>query len=370
MITRAEVGKLGAVHVVEPAVLSLYLTVPLDPAALRSLPARASELIAAAEGAAGDRGRLREQDRESVLQKLAVSGRDWLGRTVAIFACAGAGLSEGFPLPCQLPERAVLGTRPHIRPLLVALQRCPAYRVAVVDRRHAWLFSVNGDTIETVSAPDAASVRDSSFGGWYGLETCHVQQRVAGLARHHYRETAALLEQAMRHAGREPLVIGGDGAGVRQLLASLPPVLRESFAGSFTADTHTLTPARVRELAAPLVARWAEQRAQRLAEEILAMPPGHLVAVGLPACLAAVNAGAVQTLVVPDDGLVPGYECGRCGALSTDADGCPDWGAAALPVPDVIEEMVTRTVEDGIQVSVIHDARSRIVARLYFPVAR
>jgi len=80
MITRAEVGKLGAVHVVESAVLSLYLTVPLDPAKLRSLPARASELIAAAEGTAGDRGRLREEDRNSVLQKLAVSGRDWLGR--------------------------------------------------------------------------------------------------------------------------------------------------------------------------------------------------------------------------------------------------------------------------------------------------
>jgi len=368
MITRAEAGKLGAVHVVEPAVLSLYLTVPLDPAGLRSLPARAGELIAAAEGTAGDRGRLREQDRNAAVQKLAVSGRDWLGRTAAIFACAGAGLFEAFPLPCQLPERAVPGTRPHIRPLLVALQRCPAYRVAVVDSRHAWLFWINGDKIETVSAPDAASVRDSRFGGWYGLETYHVQQRVAGLARHHYRQTAALLEQATRHGGREPLVIAGHADGVRQLLASLPPALRESFAGSFAADTHTLTPGRVRDLAAPLVARWAEQRAQRLADEILALPPGHLVAVGLRACLAAVSAGAVQTLIVPDDGLVPGYECGRCGALSTDADGCPDWGAAALPVPDVIEEMAARTVEDGIQVSVIHDARSRIAARLHVPV--
>jgi hypothetical protein len=38
------------------------------------------------------------------------------------------------------------------------------------------------------------------------------------------------------------------------------------------------------------------------ADEILAMPPGRLVAVCLPDCLAAVNASAVETLVVSGDG--------------------------------------------------------------------
>jgi Bacterial archaeo-eukaryotic release factor family 10 len=180
--------------------------------------------------------------------------------------------------------RAVLGTRPYIRPLLVALQRCPAYRVAVVEARHAWLFSIAGDEIETVSAPVSARVGDSGLGGWYGLEAYRVQQ-VVRLARHDYRDTAAMLEQVMRHGEQEPLVIGGHDDGVRHLLGSLPPIVPESFAGSFAADMHTLTPARARELAAPLVARWAEQRAQHLAGEILAMPPGDLVAIDLSACL-------------------------------------------------------------------------------------
>ena len=63
----------------------------------------------------------------------------------------------------------------------------------------------------------------------------------------------------------------------------------------------------------------------------------------------------MQNLTVPGDGLVPGYECGRCGALSIDADSCPDWGTAALPVPDLIEEMVSRVLEDGGEISVICD---------------
>jgi hypothetical protein len=103
------------VHAVHAGVLSLYLTVPLDPAELRGLPARADDLIAAAESAAGGCGHVAQEDRSSVREKLEIGGRDWLGRTVAMFACANAGLSEAFPLPCRLPDRAVLGIRPHIR---------------------------------------------------------------------------------------------------------------------------------------------------------------------------------------------------------------------------------------------------------------
>jgi hypothetical protein len=52
MITRAEVEKLGALHVVEPAMLSLYLAVPPS-ADLAVLCSRADELMAAAEAVTG-----------------------------------------------------------------------------------------------------------------------------------------------------------------------------------------------------------------------------------------------------------------------------------------------------------------------------
>jgi hypothetical protein len=225
MITRAEIEKLGALHLVEPAVLSLYLAVP-PPA---DLAARARELIAAAEAACGQP--IAEQDRTWVLERLSPCARDCPGRTVAVFAYAVSGLFEAIPLPCPLPERGVLGVRPHIRPLLLARQ--------------------------------------------------------------------------------------------------------------------------------------SEPRARSTAAAVLAMPPGGRSAVGLPACLAAVSAGPVPALVVPGDGLVAGYECGRCGTLSLDADDCcPDWGTAALPVPDVIEEMVSRVLEDGGEVTVITDGSSPVAARL------
>jgi hypothetical protein len=223
MITRAQIEKLGALHAVEPTMLSLYLAVP----APANLTARAGELITAAEAACGQP--LAAWDRDWVLDKLPPCTCDCTGYTVAVFACTGSGLFEAIPLPCPLLERAVLGVRPHIRPLLLARQRCPV--------------------------PGQAS---------------------------------------------------------------------------------------------PDVAWWSEVPARRAAATILAMSAGGRPAVGLSSCLAAVSAGPVQTLIVPADGLVPGYECGRCGTLSLDAGTCcPDWGTAALPVPDVIEEMVSRVLEDG-----------------------
>ena len=331
MITREEVEKLGALHVVEPAMLSLYLAVPraADPAA------RAGELIAAAEAACGQP--MAEQDRTWVLERLPPCARDCSGRTVALFAYADTGLLEAVPLPCPLPERGVLGVRPHVRPLLLARQRCPAYHVAVLDQRRTWLFWVDGDEVESVWMPTAC----------------------------HDHDTAVQLTELMRRGEPGPLVLGGDEDSSRRLLAAVPPMVRGAIAGRFTADPRTLTAARVRDLASPVIARQSELRARSTAAAILAMPPGGRSAVGLPACLAAVSAGPVPALVVPCDGLVAGYECGRCGTLSLDADGCcPDWGTAALPVPDVIEEMVSRVLEDGGEVTVIADGSSPVAARL------
>jgi hypothetical protein len=336
MITRAEVEKLGALHVVEPTMLSLYLLVPPS-ADLAVLCTRARELIAAAEAATGQAVEPRAGER--VRDKLATCARDWPGRTVAVFACAGSGLLEAIPLPCPLPERAVLGVRPHIRPLLLARQRCPAYQVAVADRHRLWLFSVDGDVAGT----------------WVP-------------AARYDQDTAEELARIARGGEPGPLVVGGREDDVERLLRIAPPAVRKAVAGSFTADPSTLTAAGVRDLAAPVIARWADRRAWRLAAGILAMPPGGQCAIGLPACLAAVSAGAVPALVVPVDGLAPGYECGRCGTLSLEADACcPDWGTAALDVTDVIEEMVSRTLEDGGEVVVTGDGSSPVAARLTQP---
>jgi len=372
MIGHQDVEKLRSMRAARPVVLSLYLPVPLDPARIRSLAANAGDLMAVA-GASGPDGAsaagVSDADRDAVLAALAAHGRDWLGHTVAFFACGEIGMFEVLPLPCSLPERAVLAIRPHVRPLLAALQRCPNYRVAIADRRHAWVLSVSGDRVETVARQAEEGPRSPGFGGWYGLETHNIQQRIIQLGRHHYRDTAAILVRAADAGGHVPLVIAGHHDSIGGLLEALPPAVREDFAGSFTADPHTLTPARIRELAGPVIESWETRRERELAEEILGRAPGRLAAVGLPASLAAVNDAAVARLLVGHEGMIPGFVCGRCGALSIGSDECPDWGTAARAVPDLLEEMVQRTLDENGQVTAIRDAPFSIAAKLRFPVA-
>jgi hypothetical protein len=88
----------------------------------------------------------------------------------------------------------------------------------------------------------------------------------------------------------------------------------------------------------------------------------------LDASLAAVNEGAVAHLLVTDKGMIQGFVCGRCGALNTGRDECPDWGTAARAVPDLAEEMVQRTLDDDAQVTVVRDAPFNAAAKLRFPV--
>jgi hypothetical protein len=371
MISCADVEKLRSTRAHRPTVLSLYLPVPLDPAGLRGLAAEAGDLMAGAgasnTGGASTAG-VGDADRNAVLDTLAVYGRDWLGCTVAFFGCDQLGLFEALPLPCLLPERAVLATRAHVRPLLAALQRCPDYRVAIADRRHSWVLSVSGNQVETVASQSEEGPRSHGFGGWYGLESHRVQQRLIQLSRHHYRDTAAILAQAAGIGQRVPLVIGGHHDSVVGLLRALPPAVREDFAGSFTADPHTLTTAKVRELASPVIEGWVARRERELARGILGEAPGRLAAIGLPACLAAVNQGAAAHLLVAHEGMIPGFACGRCGALSTGSDQCPDWGTAARAVPDLLEEMVQRVLDHDGQVTAIRDAPFSVGAKLRFPV--
>jgi hypothetical protein len=193
------------------------------------------------------------------------------------------------------------------------------------------------------------------------------QQRVTELASRHYRDAAAVLAQVIRDRGPQPLVIGGHEDCVRDFFAHLPAAVRESFAGSFAADPHALTPSRARDLAAPIVAQAADQAARGLVAEISLLPPGGLGAVGLPACLTAVSDLAVERLVAPVNRLVPGYACRTCGQLGAAAR-CAQCFAAAVPIPDLVDEMACRVLEDGGSVVAGRGDTPSLAARLRFPV--
>ena len=371
MITRTDADKLRGLRADKPAVVSVYLPIPVDLAEHRGLDTRARELIKSAgsrEPRAGG-AQVRAADIESVAAAVAARSDEWLGRTAAIFACAEIGLFATIPLPGHLTEQGMVSDRPFIRPLLTAIQRHPAYRAALVDTQHAWILNITDDQIETVAERTDRGVRSPNFAGWYGLEAYRIQQRIMELSRQHFRDTIGILERSAD--GDHPIVLGGHENEISQFVAALPRAIRQSVAGSFSVDLRTATPGRVRELARPVLERWAEQAEAQLVDEVLNEPPNRSVTTELGGCLAASRARAVAQLIVPDDQLVPGFACDDCGALSSTAADCDcaDPAEACHPVPDLLDELAGRTLDDGGVVTSVRHPPFTAAARLRFPLA-
>lgn len=362
MITYGEVEKLRSSRAVDASVLSLFIYVPPYTADLADLVARADELIEAA--AERSPGTLRHQDEEQALRSLAEHARDWPSHTLGIFVCMQLALLEVVQLPGRFAERAVLASRPHVRPLLASLQRYPDHRVVVIDHRHAWLLSVSGDRIEVVARVPAQGSPIQGFGGWY-LEPSHGLQRVTEFASHLIQDAAAILDRQARSAGSQPLVIGGHADSITHLLALLPRAVLAEYAGSFAVDPKTLTLARARELASPVLAHWAERRERQLVQAITVTQTGIPTAIGLDECIAAVNAGTADLLLIADEPVSPGFHCERCDVLSVSSDECCDWGAASWPVPDLMEEMAWRTLRAGGRVVSARTLRCTAAAQLH-----
>jgi hypothetical protein len=366
MITRADVERLLKLRAEKPAVLSLYVSVPLDPAQSRGVFIAADGLVSTAAAGLLTASAL-EGYRRVVRRMLDEHARVWRGHTVAMFSCGELDLAEAMQLPCELPDRAVFGRRAHVRPLIAALQRCPPYHVVIVDRSHGWVFRVSGEHVDTVGRSRTASVRGTRFGGWYGLDSHRINERVAQLARHQYHVTAAILGSATRAGESRPLVVGGHKDSVARFLSILPAHIGAAFIGSFVVDPHTMTSATIRRLAEPLVGTWQHAREEELVSQLLQEEPRGLSVTGMERCLAAVNRRLVQMLVVPVDGLAPGLACSHCGELG----GAPGWvheGTEAQPVPDLIEEMVTRTLDDREEIATVSHPPEGVAARLRTPL--
>jgi hypothetical protein len=250
----------------------------------------------------------------------------------------------------------------------LALQRNPPYLAAVIDTKHAFVLAICDHQIETVAERTGKVVPSQGFSGWYGLQAHRVQQRVIQLARQHFRDTISILDKATERA-RRPLVIGGHESEVNQFLALLPRQVKHDVAGSFRVDLQTLTPARVRELATPVIKRWTELSEARLVDNVLRQPQGTAVATDLDGCVAAIRMRAVARLIIGDDQVIGGFVCDDCGAMSTKASGCDCEEPGCHAVPDLLDELANRALDDDATVTQVRTPPFTAAVQLRFPVA-
>jgi peptide chain release factor subunit 1 len=362
-------------------VLSVYVPIPYNPGDLKGLHGRFTSLLQSAQEEINfdeldhDARESLRLDLKLVAEEIAPGADRFKGRGLAVFACHRADLFEQVVLPRPVRERVVVDATPYLRPLLAVLDECHRYCVVVVDREHAWIYEFFMGRLEETKEVHGRALRAPDYaGGWQGWKEDRTHHKAALLARRHYRETAARVDEVMRRIGAELLIVGGHEETVAEFLPFLPHPIRTKVAGTFTVDPGTMSPGQVRERADEIAAAYERPEEERLVTETLErVAAGGFAAAGLEWCLMAVNEQAVQLLLVRGDEQVPGRVSDRCGWLGLDEDECPVCGERPTrKTVDVIDEMATAVLDTGGRVEHVYADtgldRHVVAAQLRFPV--
>jgi hypothetical protein len=331
-------------------VVSLYASVPLDPAERAAVRGRVSSLLHNIRPLAQDRS-LEHAARVSVRADIeriekTVGQERWKPGAVAIFSCSGRELFEEVPLPRAVRDRVIVDATPWVRPMVAVLDEYHRYCVAVIDKGSARIWELyQGELLEARKIKNRAlrTPHSAPASAVYG-----VRNRADELLKSHYRRIATVLDELFRTSHYELLIVGGHQHEVPGFIGFLSRELRERVAGKFTVDPGTATLAEIRPSAEAIVENYERDEERRLVAEIMqTVAVGGPATLGVRSCLWAATVAAVQTLLVQEDAVVPGVVCDACGWLASTGETCALYGQPVRHTPDVIEEMVTTVIDEG-----------------------
>ncbi|MDQ1380494.1 MAG: peptide chain release factor subunit 1, partial [Actinomycetota bacterium] len=361
-------------------VLSVYFDVPADPGELKGVHARVHSLLKPIHDVVAS-DELTHAARESLradiarLEGLGERGSELLGRGVAAFACSSEGLYEEVVLAREFPERAVVDETPYLRPLLSTVAQARRYLVVVVERGRSWFFDLLLREVDEATHIIAPSTQRPGRPSQHDADPQHVENRAETLSRKHYHATGEAAATLVQKTGAERLIVGGHHETVSAFVDMAPKSLRSRVVGTFVIDPNTMTPAKVRECAQPVIDDYERtERTQLVATAYERVNARGNAAIGIGWCLLATNESAVDTLLIHDDSEVPGQVCDNCGWLGLAGDECPVDGRPTRPTPDVIDETAEAVLVAGGRVEQVYDdsplANDVVAALLRFPVVQ
>jgi peptide subunit release factor 1 (eRF1) len=168
----------------------------------------------------------RSRERESVAadaERIHKYVRDRVppsAKSIAIFACAAAGLFEAESMDAAPVENRVFaGETPHLYPLARLAEEYRRYSALVADTHVARIFVFGlGRELEQQAIVNERT-RRAIVGGWSQMR---YQRHVDHRHLKHAKEAAAALTRVVRDEGIENVVIGGDEVILPLVRAELP----------------------------------------------------------------------------------------------------------------------------------------------------
>ena len=305
--------------------------------------------------------RLTQEAREA-FDAEAARVRSWVdreppsGRGLVAFSCGPRGLWESFTLHVRVENHLAFDREPDVAPLLELLDEHERYAVALVDKRHARLFTVfMGEIEETDEFEDDVPGKHDQG----GLSQARYQRHHEAHVHWHLKRVVQHLSKILLRRPFDRLILAGPEEATSELRQLLPPPLASRFVAVITGEI-TARPKEILERTREVEHRIEEESEERLVVRLReeAGPAGRAI-LGVAPTLDALWADMVQTLVVAHR-WVEGSECPNCerleeGRIKT----CPVCGTTMQSVHDLFHRAMTRTLQQAGRVEVVHGDASR-----------
>lgn len=265
----------------------------------------------------------------------------------AIFASAVDGIFEIKALAHPVRSRAVLGSRPYLRPLRAA-PRPSKTGVMIADRSEARVFVGYDGSIQELGKPLRTEIGKSNYGGFSGYEERTVRGRADEMAARLWREAGQRLLDRHLDVTFDSLLVGGHEESLEEIKDQLHPYLRGLPLGFFQVSPSEVAMTRIRSEIDEQNRRLREQRERDVVSKVMAAAKrGSGGVLGLAEALRASNVQAISDLVVAGSFTRPGVMCPSCGYLDRAGEKCPVCASSMHGVPDVVAALIDATVDAG-----------------------
>ncbi|MDX1687441.1 MAG: hypothetical protein R3248_05600 [Candidatus Promineifilaceae bacterium] len=284
---------------------------------------------------------------------------DWGKPGVALFSCSAHDFFRAYQTAVPFRNRIRIRNKPYVKPLLHLTKYYANYGVILIDRVGARFFDFHLGELQETASTEGEDVRKLK----HGLGSSATGRRGGqGGARQEDEQAQRNMRDAAEAAARffarkniRRLFIGGTNENVAQFREMLPRQLQSCIAGVFPMDMEA-SEQEVRKRSLELLHELNAEREERLVEQMLTNAArGGAAVTGLGPTLRMISDGRVDTLLVSDGFRQPGFRHTASGYLTQTADDDLFGEGDFESVPDVVDEAVTRTIEQGGHVEVISD---------------
>jgi len=292
-------------------------------------------------------------------------------RGLAAFVCSGEGLFHTVLLPYVERNTLVVDQTPYVRRLFAVEADFGTNLVVVFDHRDAYFYQVDIHGIRALDAfsfvkdreilpPGVHGVRTpSGITAQHGMGERNVQMLKLHEQQQHLRRIAETVRELRRTHPYDRLIIAAPDELASAFPSYLHDYVRRAYAGRIQAHDKMPINQIYERVLDRLTELDREQEAQLLRE--LEETPPTMKATGLPAVLRALEWGNVRVLLYDTEFSQPGVVFYPSGQIGLSLDDAPEGTVTALQMPDIVDTVLERALEQGAQVETVHgEARASI----------